>query len=67
MRVNLDPKREIKSIARHCMSEVQERYIDCLVDLSISSISELNDGFWLVREENQLALKQAGEIGSGVV
>lgn len=47
--------------------EEKGRMVDCLVDLSISSIPELNDGFWLIREEDRLVLKQAGKIGSGVV
>lgn len=47
--------------------EEQERYIDCLVDLSISSISELNDGFWLIRDEDRLVLRRSGNIRTGTL
>ena len=47
--------------------EEQKRQVDCLVDLSISNISALNNGFWLIRDENGFVLKQAGKVDLGDV
>lgn len=47
--------------------EEQKRQVDCLVDLNISTVPELNDGFWLIRDEHGLVLMRAGKIMSGSI